>query len=137
MLYNWHFKVLAHHQSKHQGQINVQNVTFINFYDGNLSLMNLLIIKFLCVTLPQMHSLSSQTVSTHVRNYDNFSCVFEIVNQLLTRHSLCLALWVNGDILNWVSFLLLRYLCYEQNNTWLRGDMEFLFKRYLMSERSE
>ena len=38
-----------------------------------------------------------KTVSPHRKNYDNFSCVFEIANQLLTRHSLYLAPWVNGN----------------------------------------
>ena len=32
-----------------------------------------------------------KTVSPHVRNYDNFSPVFEITNQMLTHHSLGLA----------------------------------------------
>ena len=38
-----------------------------------------------------------KTISPHVKNYDNFSRVFEIANQLPRRHSLYLAPSMNGN----------------------------------------
>ena len=71
--------------------------------------------------------------------------VFEIANQLLTRHLLYLAAWMNGNTSSFLNldkvgfFLLKRCLRNKQNNTWLLRDMEFLFScstRCLSSERS-
>ena len=64
--------------------------------------------------------------------YDNFSCVFEIADQLLAHHSLYLALWLNGNACSFWSvnqvgfFLLVRCFYNKQNNKWLLGDLEFL-----------
>ena len=40
-----------------------------------------------------------KTVSPHVKNYDNFSRVFEKANQLLARHPIYLASGINGRLL--------------------------------------
>ena len=39
-----------------------------------------------------------KTVSTQVKNYNNFSRVVEIANKLLTRHSFCLAPGMNRPL---------------------------------------
>ena len=59
-------------------------------------------------------------------NYHNL-WVFEITNQLLTHHLLYLVPGMNGDV-NKVDFLLVSCLYNKQNNTWLLGNMEYLFK---------
>ena len=50
-----------------------------------------------------------------------------MTNQLLTHHLLYLVPGMNGD-LNKVDFLLVSCLYNKQNNTWLLGNMEYLFK---------
>lgn len=42
-----------------------------------------------------------KTVSPHLKNYDNFSLLFDIANQLLARNSLCLASWMNGKVVRY------------------------------------
>ena len=76
-----------------------------------------------------------KSVSPHV----NTTRVFEIANQLLARHSLNLGMAKLSPFKTWIkSAFSCRSLYSKQNNTWLLGDMEFLFPcstRYLTSER--
>ena len=67
-----------------------------------------------------------ETVSPHVKNLDNFSCMFEITNQLLTCHSYYFILFLTCK-LRWL-LLLGRYLYNEHSNTWLCGNLELLLE---------
>ena len=76
-----------------------------------------------------------KTLSPQVKNYNSFSRVFEIANQLLTRHSvyIYLAPLMKGNALSFRNvkkvgfFLSVRCLYNKENHTWLLGEMEFLF----------
>ena len=70
-----------------------------------------------------------------VKNDDDFFArVFEIAKQLLTCLPHYFAQWMNG------CFSFVRCLYDKPNNTWLLGDMKFLYwcsTRYLSSQLSE
>jgi len=72
-------------------------------------------------------------VSLHMKNCDNLMFFEMPINYWHITHNFYLAPQMNGDNfcfwkVNEVDFLLVRCLIYnKKNNTWLFGDMEYLF----------
>ena len=108
-------------------QINMSSVFLLFIY----SLLLLLLLLLLLCKLECFIGISTidwEKPYLHTWKITIIFRVFEIANQLMTRHSLSFTPWINDNLNKVDFFLLVRYLYNKQNNTWVRRDMEFLFE---------